>query len=69
MSESFCQVCPIGVLWGKSQDCKVANQAELHSELRSHGKLKQHAAWHYLVEMSACAAAQMEPCLTENSVY
>ena len=42
---------------------KEANQVESRcSGLRSHGKLERHAAWHYLVEMSDCTAAQTEPC-------
>ena len=57
------------VIWGKDQDCKMASQVESRcSGLRSHGKLRRHAAWRYLVEMSDCAAAQRNHALTENSV-
>ena len=32
-----------------------------YSGLRSRGKLERHAARHYLIEMSDCAAALREP--------
>ena len=41
VTEPICQVRPIGVLWGKGQSCKVANEGESRcSELRSHSKLE-----------------------------
>ena len=62
MTKLFCQVRPIDALWGTNQGCMVASQAESHcSGPESHGKFEQHAAWHYLVGMSDCVAAQKEP--------
>ena len=68
VTEPVCQVRPIDVLWGEGQDCKVSNQTKSRcSGRRSRDKLERHAAWHYLVEMSACATAQTEPRLKETS--
>ena len=69
VTELVCQVCPIDALWGTIQGCMVASQAEPHcSGSESGGKLEQHAAWHYLVGLSDCVAAQKEPRTDEYSV-
>ena len=58
VTELVCQVRPIDALWETNQGC----QAKSHcSGSESRGKLKQHAACHYLVGISDCVAALKEP--------
>ena len=62
VTKLVCQVRPIDALWETNQGCMVASQAESHcSGSEKRGKLKQHAACHYLVGISDCVAAQKEP--------
>ena len=71
VTELVSQVHPIDALWGAIQGCMVASQVEPHcSGSESRGRLQQHGAWHYLVGVSDCVAAQKEQALTSiRSLY